>query len=287
MKTVFIKLTKAGPTSGPFDIYDQSNTLLDSNVSKKDLVAGIAFIVNDDVVAIKIVSTGDCGYEKIVSITENTIEQYMTTSYNEVRTGCIWRHLTNIQLYNSFYGKIEPYIIESPASYKFNDEILQSFIDYSKVYEYLPIQDGVFSYNTKVETDDKYFNQMIVYNGQQCSGMLNLFPKPLHNMKAYMEYPKLHSDGKDILFTKSDNFYKINTFFNVLKDTKVPAFNTSCESLSIDKVLNQSNMDYGIRSFQKAPLRAKELKVRLILNNSCTTHIVSQFIINSTMLSYK
>ena len=287
MKTIFIKLTKAGPTSGPFDIYDQTNTLLDSNVSKKDLVAGVAFIVNDSVIAIKIVSTGDCQYEKIISVTELTIEQYMDTSYTEMKTGCIWRHLTNMQLYNSFYGKIAPYIIEYPTSYKFQDEILQSFIDYSKVYQYLPNPDGVFNNNIKVETDDKYFSNIIVYNGQQCSGMLNLFPKPLHNMKAYMEYPKFHSDGKDILFTKSDNFYKTNTFFNVLKDTKVPMFNTSCESLSIDRVLNQSNMDYGIRSFQKAPIRAKELKIRLILNDSCTTHIVSQFTINSTQISYK
>ena len=198
MKTVFIKLTKAGPTSGPFDIYDQYDTIIDSNVSKKDLVAGVAFIVNDDVVAIKIVSTGDCKYEKIVSVTGITIEQYMSTPYIEMKTGCIWRHLTNMQLYNSFYGKTEPYILEYSYAFKYNDEILQSCKDYSKVYEYLPINDGVFSYNTKIEVDDKYFNRMIVYNGQQCSGVLNLFPKPLHNMKAYMEFPKLHSDGKDI-----------------------------------------------------------------------------------------
>jgi len=287
MKTVFIKLTKAGPTSGPFNIYDQSNHIIDTNVSKKDLVGGLAFIVNDTVIAIKIVSTGDCQYEKIISITETTIQQYLTTSYTEMKTGCIWRHLTNIQLYNSFYGKTEPYILEYSAAYKYNDEILQNIKSYDKVYEYLPISDGVFNYNTKIETDDKYFSNLIIYNGQQCSGMLNLFPKPLHNMKEYLSYPKFKSDGKDILFTKSDNFYNVNTFFNVLKDTKVQMFNNSCESLSIDKVLNQDNMDYGVRSFKKDTIRAKDLKFRYILNNSCTTHIVSIFNIHSTQISYK
>lgn len=287
MKTVFIKLTKAGPTSGPFDIYDQSDVVIDTNVSKKDLVSGLAFTIDDTVVAIKIVSTGDCQYEKIVSVTGITIQQYGTTPYNEVRTGCIWRHLTNIQLYNSFYGKTEPYIIEYPFSYKYQDEILQNVKDYTKVYEYLPLDGGVFNYNTKVETDDKYFNKMIIYNGQQCSGVLNLFPKPLHNMKAYMEYPKFNSDGKDILFTKSDNFYNMNNFWSLNVSSQVPSFITSCESLSIDKVINDANMDYSTRSFHKSQIRAKDTKIRMILDNSCTTHLVSQFIVAPTQISYK
>ena len=33
-KTIFIKLTKAGSTSGPFDIYDQANNVIALNVSK-------------------------------------------------------------------------------------------------------------------------------------------------------------------------------------------------------------------------------------------------------------
>jgi hypothetical protein len=287
MKTIFIKLTKAGPTSGPFNIYDQAENIIDSNVSKKDLVSGMAFIVNDNVIAVKIVSTGDCKFEKVVLVEGITIQQYMATQYVEMKTGCLWRHLTNIQLYNSFYGKTEPYILEYSSSFKFQDEILQSFTDYSKAYEYLPNPDGVFNQNTRIETDDKYFSNMIVYNGQQCSGMLNLFPKPLHNMQAYMSFPKFNSDSKDILFTKSDNFYKVNTFFDVLKDVRVQMFNTSCESLSIDKVLNQSNMDYGVRSFKKSQLRSKDLKIRMILNNSCTTHLVSNFIISSNQISYK
>lgn len=287
MKTIFIKLTKAGPTSGPFDIYDQNNTIIDSNVSKKNLVAGIALIVEDSVIAIRMVSTGDCQYEKVVPVGEIVQQEYMTIPYDENRTGCIWRHLTNVQLYNSFYGKTHPYVIEYPFAYKYQDEILQNIKDYSKVYEYLPIQDGVFNYNAKVETDNKYFNQAILYNGQQSSGLLELVAKPLHNMKEYMSYPKFNSNSKTITFTKSDNFYQYNTFWALNKSSQIPLFSTSCESLSVDKMINDSNMDYSSRSFKKAPLRAKDLKVRHILNNSCSTHIVSQFIIAPTQISYK
>ena len=286
-KTIFIKLTKAGPTSGPFDIYDQDGNLIDSNVSKKDLVAGVAFIVDAGVTAIRIVSTGDCQYEKIVSLTEITAYEFMTTEYSDVRTGCIWRHLTDTQLYNSFYGKIHPYIIEYPFSYKYQDELLQNVKDYTKAYDYLPLENGVFDYNAKVETNTKYFNKAVIYNGQQSSGLLELVAKPVHNMKEYMSYPKYNSNSKTILFTKSDNFYQYNTFWAVNVSSQVPLFINSCESLSIDKVVNGANMDYSTRSFRKAPLRAKELKIRHILDNSSTTHLVSQFILAPTQISYK
>jgi hypothetical protein len=57
--------------------------------------------------------------------------------------------------------------------------------------------------------------------------------------------------------------------------------------MSVDKIVNQSNMDYGKRSFKKEPLRAKELKVRHILDNRSDAHLVSQFIIAAAQISYK
>ncbi|NBQ97894.1 MAG: hypothetical protein EBU12_06675, partial [Microbacteriaceae bacterium] len=64
-------------------------------------------------------------------------------------------------------------------------------------------------------------------------------------------------------------------------------FLTTCESLSLDKVVNQVNMDYGKRSFKKEPLRAKDLKVRHILDNKSDVHLVSQFIFTPAQISYK
>jgi hypothetical protein len=160
-------------------------------------------------------------------------------------------------------------------------------VDYTKAYEYLSIPDGVFSTNTRIETNDKWFNKAIVYNGQQSSGILQLVAKPLHNLQAYNQYPIFNTDSKTITYTKSDNFYQYNTFWALEKSSQIPLFNTTCESLSIDKVINQANMDYGLRSFKKATIRAKDLKVRHILDNSSTTHLVSQFIIAPSQISYK
>ena len=286
-KTITIKLTQVGPNAGPFSIYDQFGNVIAENITKKILIRGISYIVNDNVTMITIKSIGDCKFEKTVTLKPITTQEYADIILVQPLTGCVWRHLTNIQLYNSYYGVIRPYIIEYPFSYQYQDEILQNVKDYTKAYEYLPIPDGVFNYNTKIETNDKWFSHAILYNGQQSSGLLELVAKPFHNMKAYMEYPKFNIDSKTITYTKSDNFYQYNTFWALQKSSQDVLFNTPCNSLSIDKVINQSNMDYSQRSIKKSPLRAKELKIRHILKDNCTTHLVSQFILGVAQISYK
>ena len=286
-KTIAIKLKESGPASGPFTIYDQFGNIIAENVSRRDLVRGISYVVNDDVSIITIKSTGKCKAEKSVNVEDITVSDFANISLVQIKTGCVWAHSLNVQNYNTFYGNIEPYIIEYPFAYRFQDELLQNIVDYTKAYEYLSIPDGVYSINTRIETNNKWFNKAILYNGQQSSGVLTLVAKPLNDMRAYMQYPIFNTDSKTITYTKSDNFYQYNTFWALQKSSQVPLFNTGCESLSIDKVINQSNMDYGSRSFKKATLRAKELKIRHILDDNCTTHLVSQFILSPSQISYK
>lgn len=286
-KSITIKLTKAGPKSGPFTISDQFGNIIAQDVPKKTLIAGVTYSLDDNVTLIIVKSVGSCKVEKTITLSPITTDQFANVTFSQTTTACIWRHLTNIQIYNTFYGNIEPYIIEYPFAYSYQDEILQNVKDYTKAYEYLPIPDGVFNDNVRIETNDKWFNKAILYNGQQSSGILELVAKPLHNLKAYMQYPIFNADSKTITYTKSDNFYQYNTFWALQKSSQVPMFKTSCESMSIDKVVNQDNMDYGPRSFKKATLRAKELKVRHILDNSSTTHLVSQFIVTPAQISYK
>jgi hypothetical protein len=286
-KTISIKLTQSGPTAGPFNIYDQFGNVIAEGVLKKTLVRGISYIVNDDVSIITIKSTGKCKLEKSVDVADITVSEYININLIQNVTACTWTHLLNIRNYNTFYGVIEPYIIEYPFAYKFQDEILQNVVDYTKAYDYFPIPDGVFNNNTRIETNDKWFNKAVLYNGQQSSGLLELVAKPINNLRAYNQYPIFNAESKTITYTKSDNFYQYNTFWALEKNSQVPLFNRSCENLSIDKVINQENMDYGLKSFKKATLRAKELKIRHILDNTSTTHLVSQFIIAPSQISYK
>jgi len=286
-KTVIIRLTCAGNRTGPFDISDNLGTVLGTDITKQNLIDGYTVSVEDDVYAIEIQSKGKCQTIITVEVGTATKEELAALQYTECNTASLWRHLTDVINYNKYYGNIEPYIIEYPFAYQSYDEILQNVKDYSKVYNYLPIVDGVFNDNAKIEVDNQWFNKAVLYNGQQSTGILELVPKPINNLSQYLTYPMYNTESKTITYTKSDNFYQYNTFWGLVKNKSIPLFTTTCESLSIDKVVNQANMDYGKRSFKKEPLRAKDLKVRHILDNSSEAHIVSQFIITPSQISYK
>ena len=286
-KAVIVKLESAGDGVGPFNVTDNTGTLLATSVPKHYLIDGQVYMdVNDAAEFIVLTSVGKCKTVKSIPIQQLTNAQINAIQYTPINTTSIWRHLTDVINYNKYYGYIYPYVIEYPLSYEFRDEILQNVKDYTKAFEYLPIADGVFNDNAVIQTN-KYFNKAILYNGQQCTGLLNLVPKPKNNLAAYMAYPLYFNDSKSILVTKSDNFYQYNTFWSIVKNKSLPLFSTTCESLSIDKELNLSNLDYTIRSFKKEPLRAKDVKIRHILDNSSTVHLVSQFIIAPSQVSYK
>jgi hypothetical protein len=286
--TVYIKLVNSGPSAGPFLIYDNFKNIIATNVSKQDLVEGVSYPVNQFATYVILQSKGRCKFEKSFPINSDiSLYEYANSTYAQSSTGCVWRHLKNPQIYNTYYGETQPYIIEYPFAYKYYDEILQNVKDYTKVYQYLPDQFGVFDDNRKIQLDDAWFNKAVLYNDQQSSGTLELVAKPMNNLKEYMKYPMYNAESKTITYTKSDNFYQYNTFWSLVKNKKELLFTKTCESLSIDKVVNQSNMDYGKRSYRKEPLRAKDLKVRHILDNRSDIHLVSQFIIAPTQISFK
>lgn len=287
-KTIIVKITKIGNKAvGPFTVKDDLGNILDAVVSRQTLIDGKTYTVVDQAVAILIISEEVCIIEEYIPITfeyEDNIAAIRAKIYN---TGSIWKHLLDIYNYNKFYNVVEPYIIEYPFSYQSQDEILQNVKDYTKSYRYVYVPDGAFNDNSKIETDNEYFNKAVLYNGQQSTGILELVPKPKNNLSQYLTYPIYNLESKTITYTKSDNFYQYNTFWSLVKNKAVPLFSTTCESLSIDKVVNQDNMDYGKRSFKKEPLRAKDLKIRHILDNSSQFHLVSQFIIAPAQISYK
>jgi hypothetical protein len=286
-KNIYVKITASGYRNSAFNVTDDTGEILATNVPVDDLIAGVWYEVEDEALTISLESVGVCNFIMTETIEELYADQIAALTYTATNTGTLWSHLTDTTLNNNYYGVVEPYVIEYPFMYSFHDEILQNVKDFTRAFKYLPIPDGVFNDNAKVEVDDQYFNKVIIYNGNQCTGLLQLVPKPANNLSAYMQYPIYLPDSKVITYTKTDSFYQYNTFWSVLRNRAVPMFRTSCESLSIDKVLNQTNMDYTTRSFKKETMRGKGVLIRHILDNTSDVHLVSQFIIAPSQISYK
>jgi hypothetical protein len=287
MKTIFIKLKFVSSDIESFTLQDGFGNVILENIPVGILLEGKAFSVDDDINFVKLVSENDCVFEKTFKIGSFSNVEANNLKPIITKTSCVWRHIKNPTIFNTFYGKIEPYIIEYPFAYEFFDQIVQSVSEHSKVYQYLKDEFRIFNTASKIKLEDAWFNKAVLYNDQQSSGILNLDPKPVNNLKAYSQYPIFLEDSKTILYTKSDNFYQYNNFWSIVKDPKQPLFKKTCTSLSLDKVVNQENMDYSLRSFKKATLRGKDLKIRHILDNRDDINIVSQFITNITQISYK
>lgn len=288
-KTVIIKLKKAGNRTSTFSLSDDKGNVLGTDVSKSDLIDGYSVTVEDNVKVIVLTYSGSNCCNKTLNIPVTTLsrEEMANIQFSTINTASLWSHLTNPTLFNSFYGCTHPYIIEYPFAYQYHDEIVQNIKDYTKTYTYLEEVNHKFDANRKIQVDTLYFNKAVLYNDQQSTGILELVAKPVNNMKEYLSYPKFNEDSKSIIFTKSDSFYQFNTFWNIVSDKTQPLFTSSCESLSIDKEVNQDNMEYGARTFRKDPIRGKDLKVRMMLDNRSDLHLVSTFITAPSQISYK
>lgn len=197
-------------------------------------------------------------------------------SFYSVKEDGIWKH--NIKnKFNTFYGKIEPYILEHPYSFSPLDQIIQNVTDYTKALKHTDWEEYVES--------DEYFDEAILYSSQQCSGILKLVKKP--SFSNYNKYPVYNSDSKSVIYTKTDDNYRINTFWDLVVNSSQPIWKKSCSSLSIQKELNQSNMSYSKRAYKKAPIRSRDLRVRMTLNSKNDIHLLSHLSVVESSNSYK
>ncbi|HJT73621.1 MAG TPA: hypothetical protein VJ720_06375, partial [Chitinophaga sp.] len=183
--------------------------------------------------------------------------------------------------FGSFYGQPAPYILEYPLSFGGRESIIGSFSDYTTVLQY----DDRESY-FEVE-DGIYFNQAVIYSDSECSGLLNLVPRPKGNLSAYMSYPRYNRASKDILVTKSDHLFNFNQFWNIVKSTDKPFFTTACDRPSMDKIFLDENLDYSPRHYNKARFRSRDARIRLVYNSKGPYKLISNFLLTDTQNSFK
>jgi hypothetical protein len=189
----------------------------------------------------------------------------------------VWDHNNTYNLFNNFFGTDYPYIIEYPFSYKYLDQLLQYVEEYVTILKYE-------DFDNYYEPDETlYFTQSVVYNKQASTGLMNLVPKDINNMSQYISYPKYNTNSIDILVSKVDHLMSYNMIWNNLKVPNSTQWTNTCSPETGGKELNSSNFEYTNSSFKKYPLRAKDTKVRHILNKENTDFkILSKFVITKT-----
>lgn len=185
---------------------------------------------------------------------------YPNTFQSGNKTG-IYTHNTNYTQFHTYYGKVEPYILEYPLTYNTpQDQIIQSIKDYSTALIY---QDRDISYEP---TDILYFDKAELFNKNQHTGTRNLIPKPKNDLSALRKYPKYNADSIDILVDKRDSWYNFNSVWDLVIDANKPIMELSCSSNLLEA--DQSNLDYNRKPYKNILLRSKNARIRLTLHKN-------------------
>ena len=128
-----------------------------------------------------------------------------------VKDNAIWKHNDNVDSYCNFYGIDYPFEIEMVNTSGQNISIIKSIEYQLEAYKYS--NQG----RDKFHILNENFDRLIVSNTEQCSPSLNLIKHP-QNPSERILYPKQNGNTFDILFTKEENKYRINQFWDGIKD---------------------------------------------------------------------
>jgi hypothetical protein len=99
----------------------------------------------------------------------------------------------------------------------------------------------------------------VVYNSEQVSGLLELYLKSKNNPVADLLYPQIGTDSIKINFSKEENKYRFNQFWDITKDrgeftsTNIPMLITEANGYKFS--INPAYVDYN-----KAPLQRKKFR---------------------------
>ena len=138
------------------------------------------------------------------------------TTFLTIKDNGIWKHNSLCDTFCKFYGTNYPFEIELPV-------ITGQTVTTMKSVEYM-----LESYRrSKLNCVDQFhvldhnFDRAVIYNTEQISGYLNLNIYPKNNIPLAQQYPKLNQSNLqsfDILFSKEENKYRFNQFWDITKD---------------------------------------------------------------------
>ncbi len=230
---------------------------------------------------------------------------FLTTKKNG-----IWKHNDTCLSFCNFYGTQYPFEIELPIITGQTVTTVKSIEYILECYRRRPgnciDQFHVLDYN---------FDKAVVFNSEQVSGYLNLNIFPKNNVTLSEQYPKLNQSNLssfDILFSKEENKYRFNQFWDITKDrsefpvgsdypptgplipgTTVLQGNYAdrniwfTESNGYKRTLNPSNLDYNKPELQRKKFRHYLNYLTLIRENSSDTNMILKIVNSKNQISLR
>ena len=198
-------------------------------------------------------------------------KQYFMTT----KQGKMWKHNFLCNSYCNFYGVQQPFELEFPLVTGQSITTLKSIEYILECYKNIS-NNCVDQYHVL----DFNFDKAVIYNTEQVSGYLNLNLFPKNNVTLAGTYPKINTNSMDILFSKEENKYRFNQFWDITKDrgefpigalypptgplipgttilagTHIEELIWNTQSNGYIKTLNNNNLDYNKPQMQRKKIR--------------------------------
>ena len=183
----------------------------------------------------------------------------------------IWIHNRNCQSFCNFYGTDYPFEIEQIINTGQAVNTVRSFEYQLEAYQYKE--------NCKDELHvlDGNFDRAVIYNSEQVSGMLRLNISPKNDPQAILGYPKINTSSIDILYSKEENKYRFNQFYDITKNraefTGVARNVWNTADNGYIRTLNSANLDYSKDAHQHKKFRHYNNRLFLRKNVSGRTKL--------------
>jgi hypothetical protein len=165
-------------------------------------------------------------------------------NFLSVKNDGIWRHNDDCQSYCNFYGEDYPFEVEYAVITPQVVNTLRSVEYYMEAYKY---SDNCYD---RFHVLDFNFDEAVVYNSEQCSGLLRLNLSPKNNAPEILNYPNINPNFIDILYDKVEQKYRFNQFWDITADRG--EFNPLAERAIWDtepngyiRNLNPNNLNYN------------------------------------------
>lgn len=164
-------------------------------------------------------------------------------TFLSVLANSVWLHNYVCDSYCNYYGTDYPFEIEFQA-----DTVQQIVTLRSLEYQ---LECFIYSENChdRFHVLDFNFDEAIIYNSEQCSGLLRLNIIPKNNPTAMIQYPIINPNFIDILYSKEENKYRFNQFWDITNDrgefTNVQETPFLTEPNGYIRNLNPVNLNYN------------------------------------------
>jgi hypothetical protein len=186
-----------------------------------------------------------------------------------------YRHNTNHNLFANHYDRQYPFEVDFPLSSGGSITTVRSAEYIAESWKYS--NDG----RDKFQVLDEGFDQAVLYNNEQCSGLLKLIPAPKNNPLLQLKYPitpKTDPAWTSILVDKQENKFRFNQFSDLVKDrgeftgAALPLWNHGPNGYG--KSLNPLALDYNKSPFERKKFRHYINRMLLIRNSNMTNQLL-------------